>query len=63
MISPMTWETDLEAARARLAALDPEREIAAAVPAARHEVVEAAAHVAAVERPQTINRLIEEHLT
>jgi 3-oxoadipate enol-lactonase len=38
-------------------------EIAAAVPGARHEVVAPAAHIAPVERPEQINRLIEEHLS
>jgi 3-oxoadipate enol-lactonase len=37
--------------------------IAAAIHEARHEVVAPAAHIAAVERPEQINRLIEEHLT
>jgi 3-oxoadipate enol-lactonase len=36
--------------------------IAAAIPGARHEVVTPAAHIAPVERPEQINRLIEEHL-
>jgi 3-oxoadipate enol-lactonase len=36
--------------------------IAAAVPGARHEVVAPAAHVAAVEQADAVNRLIEEHL-
>jgi 3-oxoadipate enol-lactonase len=36
--------------------------IAAAVPGARYEVVGPAAHIAAVERPEQINRLIEEFL-
>jgi 3-oxoadipate enol-lactonase len=36
--------------------------IAAAIPDARHEVVDHAAHLAAVERPDEINRLILEHL-
>jgi 3-oxoadipate enol-lactonase len=38
-------------------------EIAAGIPGARHEVVTPAAHVATVERPEQINRLIEEHLS
>ena len=38
-------------------------EIAAAIPGARHEVVPAASHIAAVEQPQAINRLIREHLS
>jgi 3-oxoadipate enol-lactonase len=37
-------------------------EIVAAVPRARHEVVGPAAHIAAVEQPEAINQLIEEHL-
>jgi 3-oxoadipate enol-lactonase len=37
--------------------------IAAAIPDARHEVIEPAAHLAAVEQPEEINRLILEHLT
>ncbi len=36
--------------------------IAARVPGARHEVVSPAAHIAVVERPEHVNRLIEEHL-
>ena len=36
--------------------------IAAAIPGARHEVVGAAAHIAAVEQPEAVNRLILEHL-
>lgn len=36
--------------------------IADAIPDARHVVVESAAHLAAVERPDQINRLILEHL-
>jgi 3-oxoadipate enol-lactonase len=38
-------------------------EIAAAIPRARHEIVASAAHLAAVEQPDRINHLIEEHLT
>jgi 3-oxoadipate enol-lactonase len=38
-------------------------QIAVAIPNARHEVVSGAAHLAAVEQPQPINRLILEHLT
>lgn len=42
----------------------PEQEkIAAAIPDCRHEVVGPAAHVAAVEQPDSVNRLILEHLT
>ena len=37
--------------------------IAAAIPRARHEVVAPAAHTAAVEQPEAVNRLIGEHLT
>jgi 3-oxoadipate enol-lactonase len=37
--------------------------IAAAIPYARHETVRPAAHIAAVEQPETVNRLIREHLT
>lgn len=43
--------------------VDKQAEIAAVVPAARHEVVASAAHVAPVEQPDPINRLIGEHLT
>lgn len=39
-----------------------QREIADAIPRARHEVVGPAAHVAAVEQPAAVNRLIAEHL-
>ncbi len=38
-------------------------EIAAAIPDARHAVVDPAAHLAAVEQPVRINELIGEHLT
>jgi pimeloyl-ACP methyl ester carboxylesterase len=38
------------------------RLIAAAIPGARHEVVGPAAHLAAVQQPEAINRLILEHL-
>src|SRR5581483_2626304 len=37
--------------------------IAAAIPGARHEVLAPAAHVAAVEQPESVNRLILEHLS
>ncbi len=37
-------------------------QIAAAVPGARFEVVEGAAHLAAVERPRAVARLVMEHL-
>lgn len=37
--------------------------IAAAIPGTHHEVVARAAHVAAVERPETVNQLIGEHLS
>jgi 3-oxoadipate enol-lactonase len=40
-----------------------QRLIAAAIPDARHEIVAPAAHIAAVEQPERINQLIEEHLT
>jgi len=40
-----------------------QRLIAQAIPGARHEIVPSAAHVAAVEQPDAINRLIEEHLS
>jgi 3-oxoadipate enol-lactonase len=40
-----------------------QRAIAAAIPGARHELVRPAAHLAAVERPDVVNRLILEHLT
>ena len=36
--------------------------IAAAVPGARHEIVGPAAHIAAVEQAEAVNRLIAEHL-
>jgi 3-oxoadipate enol-lactonase len=39
-----------------------QRLIAAAVPGARHETVGPAAHLAAVEQAQAVNRLIMEHL-
>lgn len=39
-----------------------QEEIARAIPGARHEVVAPAAHLAAVEQPETVNRLILEHL-
>lgn len=46
-------------------ATPPEKQelIAAAIPEARHEVVASAAHIAAVEQPETINRLIREHMS
>ncbi len=37
--------------------------IARAIPGARHEVVSPAAHLAALEQPDTVNRLILEHLS
>lgn len=40
-----------------------QREIAEAIGGARHELVGPAAHVAAVEQPEAVNRLITEHLT
>ncbi|HZU40513.1 MAG TPA: 3-oxoadipate enol-lactonase [Solirubrobacteraceae bacterium] len=39
-----------------------QEQIVAAIPGARHEIVRPAAHVAAIERPDIINQLIEEHL-
>ena len=39
-----------------------QRLIAAAVPGARHETVRPAAHLAAVEQPDAVNRLILEHV-
>jgi 3-oxoadipate enol-lactonase len=39
-----------------------QRLIAAAIPGARHEIVGPAAHLAAVEQPEAVNRLILEHL-
>lgn len=42
---------------------DDQELIAAAIPRARHEVVGPAAHLAAVEQPDTVNRLILEHLS
>lgn len=39
-----------------------QREIAGSIPGARHETVGPAAHVAAVERPEEVNRLIAGHL-
>lgn len=45
-------------------ALPPEHQrlIADAIPGARLELIEAAAHIASAEQPDTVNRLIEEHL-
>ena len=40
-----------------------QRLIAEAIPGARHEILSPAAHVAAVEQAQAVNRLIEEHLS
>ena len=40
-----------------------QEQIAAVIPNCRHEVVGPAAHVAAVEQPEAVNRLILEHLT
>lgn len=37
--------------------------IAASIPRARHEVIDPGAHAVAVERPEAVNRLIQEHLT
>ncbi len=42
--------------------LEHQRLIADAIPAARHEVVGPAAHMAAVQQPAAVNRLILEHL-
>jgi 3-oxoadipate enol-lactonase len=41
---------------------DQQRLIAEAVPGARHEVVGSAAHIAPVEQPEAVNRLILEHV-
>ena len=43
--------------------LEHQRVIAESIPGARHEIVSPAAHVAAVEQPDAVNRLIEEHLS
>jgi 3-oxoadipate enol-lactonase len=45
-------------------ATPPEKQelIARAIPGARHETVPSAAHIAAVEQPEAVNRLIGEHL-
>jgi 3-oxoadipate enol-lactonase len=40
-----------------------QRLIAEAMPGARHEILSPAAHVAAVEQADAVNRLIEEHLS
>jgi 3-oxoadipate enol-lactonase len=40
-----------------------QRLIAGAIPGARHEIVSPAAHIAAVEQPDAVNRLIGEHLS
>ena len=42
--------------------LEHQRLIAESIPGARHEIVSPAGHVAVVEQPQAVNRLIEEHL-
>jgi 3-oxoadipate enol-lactonase len=42
--------------------LEHQRLIAAAIPGARHEIVGPAAHMAAVQQPEAVNRLILEHL-
>jgi 3-oxoadipate enol-lactonase len=42
--------------------LEHQRLIAAAISGARHEIVGPAAHLAAVEQPEAVNRLILEHL-
>jgi 3-oxoadipate enol-lactonase len=72
-IERMDLREDLSAVRASTlvisgsddpAAPPPEQEkIAAAIANSRHEVVGPAAHVAAIEQPDAINRLILEHLT
>ena len=43
--------------------LEHQRLIAAAIPGARHEVVGPAAHMAAVEQHEAVNRLIAEHMS
>jgi 3-oxoadipate enol-lactonase len=43
--------------------LEHQRLIAAGIPGARHEIVGPAAHMAAVERHEAVNRLILEHLS
>ena len=40
-----------------------QRLIAAAIPGARHEILAPAAHIAAVEQAEAVNRLIGEHLS
>jgi 3-oxoadipate enol-lactonase len=40
-----------------------QRLIAEAIPGARHEILSPAAHIAAVEQSDAVNRLIEEHLS
>jgi 3-oxoadipate enol-lactonase len=40
-----------------------QRLIAGAIPGARHEIVSPAAHIAPVQQPEAINRLIGEHLS
>ncbi len=42
--------------------IEHQRVIAAAIPGARHEVVGPAAHLAAVQQPEAVNRLTLEHL-
>jgi 3-oxoadipate enol-lactonase len=46
-------------------ALPPEHQrlIASAIPGARLELIADAAHIASAQQPETVNRLIEEHLT
>jgi 3-oxoadipate enol-lactonase len=44
------------------APLEHQRLVAEAIPGTRHEVVRPAAHLAAVEQPEAVNRLILEHL-
>jgi 3-oxoadipate enol-lactonase len=43
--------------------VEQQRLIAQSVPAARHEIVGPAAHIAAVEQADAVNRLIEAHLS
>lgn len=47
----------------RAAPVEHQARIAGAIPGARHEVIAPAAHIAAVERPEIVNQLIEEHLS
>ncbi len=45
-----------------VAPVERQRELVRAIPGARHETVAPAAHIAAVEQPDQVNRLIAEHL-